>query len=531
MNNIFKLVSNYFRMFFAKIFKNSKRKLATYTIAIIVLIVGLVFSFIFTLLTYYNISNAIKLEVPEIAIYSFATTMIMFAFVLIITESGNNMKATDEELLLSLPINKRDIVISKILYYLLFDFLLVLIVLFPSYILYYVMVKGTSFIFVLRGLLQLIALTLFASGISGILSCLLILATKKFKYSKVIQTVFNMALIITFAIVYLGFMLVSQNVSYASKIYDLAIMQFFKNFMLYGGITNYLIICIIPIVLFSISVIIRSKSLGKNITTYHSKKIECNYTPSKVSKDLFVKELNNYMSIPIYVTNTIMGPILTLMLAIVILISGKNSFISMIEAIIASGYEGPMPSGIMPVVIKNFDVTIIFVMFLMQVLAPTTASSISIEGKKIWILKAHPISYKDVFKAKIKVNFMVNLFPAVLTSIFLSLALKNFWYIPLLLAISLLLVLLSSIIGLIANLLFPKLSWESEVEPVKQGISVLLTMGIDFCLIAIPLLFYFVLNITNTYLFFGIIILIYTLCVLILSKLLYTKGVKLYNEI
>lgn len=88
------------------------------------------------------------------------------------------------------------------------------------------------------------------------------------------------------------------------------------------------------------------------------------------------------MSIPIYVTNTIMGPILTLMLAIVILISGKNSFISMIEAIIASGYEGPMPSGIMPVVIKNFDVTIIFVMFLMQVLAPTTASSISIEGKK-----------------------------------------------------------------------------------------------------------------------------------------------------
>lgn len=290
MNNIFKLVSNYFRMFFAKIFKNSKRKLATYTIAIIVLIVGLVFSFIFTLLSYYNISNAIKLEVPEIAIYSFATTMIMFAFVLIITESGNNMKATDEELLLSLPINKRDIVISKILYYLLFDFLLVLIVLFPSYILYYVMVKGTSFIFVLRGLLQLIALTLFASGISGILSCLLILATKKFKYSKVIQTVFNMALIITFAIVYLGFMLVSQNVSYASKIYDLAIMQFFKNFMLYGGITNYLIICIIPIALFSISVIIRSKSLGKNITTYHSKKIECNYTPSKVSKDLFVKE-------------------------------------------------------------------------------------------------------------------------------------------------------------------------------------------------------------------------------------------------
>ena len=85
MNNIFKLVSNYFRMFFAKIFKNSKRKLATYTIAIIVLIVGLVFSFIFTLLSYYNVSNAIKLEVPEIAIYSFATTMIMFAFVLILS--------------------------------------------------------------------------------------------------------------------------------------------------------------------------------------------------------------------------------------------------------------------------------------------------------------------------------------------------------------------------------------------------------------------------------------------------------------
>lgn len=531
MNNILKLVNNYFRMFFEKIFKNNKRKLAVYTIAIIVIIVGIIFSAIFTLLSYYNILNAIKLGIPEIAIYSFTTTMIMFSFVLIITESGNNLKASDEELLLSLPIKKHVIIISKTLYYLLFDFLLVLIIIFPSYVLYYVMVKTTSFTFILRGLFQLIALSLFSTGISGIISSLLVLATKKLKYSKVIQTVFNMALLITFAIVYLGFMLVSQNVSYASKIYDLKIMQFFKDFMLNGGIFNYLIICVIPALLFFISVIIRSKLLGKNITTYHSKKIECNYTPSKVSKDLLVKELNNYLSIPVYVTNTVMGPILTLILSIVIMISGKSSFISMIEAIIASGYEGPMPSGIMPIITKYFDITIIFIVLLMQVIVPTTASSVSIEGKKMWILKVHPIDYKDVFKAKLKVNFLVNCIPAALTSIFLSLAFKNYWYIPLLLVISILLLLLSSIIGLMANLLFPKLVWESEVEPVKQGISVLVTMGIDFCLVAIPLLFYFMLNVTNTYLFLGIIIIVYTICVLIAFKVLYTSGAKLYNDI
>lgn len=54
-----------------------------------------------------------------------------------------------------------------------------------------------------------------------------------------------------------------------------------------------------------------------------------------------------------------------------------------------------------------FDIGLIIIFSFVLTTTPTTASSISLEHKELWIIKAHPISYKDVFSSKILVNLTV----------------------------------------------------------------------------------------------------------------------------
>ncbi|MFR7880613.1 MAG: hypothetical protein ACLU5J_03390 [Christensenellales bacterium] len=58
---------------------------------------------------------------------------------------------------------------------------------------------------------------------------------------------------------------------------------------------------------------------------------------------------------------------------------------------------------------------------------------------------------------------------------------------------------MTSITGLYINLLYPKLNWESEQEVVKQGISVLVTMSVNFIIVVIPMVLYFILSLNEIF--------------------------------
>lgn len=532
MSNIFLLTKNYFRIFLSRLAKLvSKKSKATTSVAMIAIIFGGIFIFAFATISYSTIVISLESGVPELALYSFSTTLLMFTFMLIVTESSSNNKTTDEEILLSLPFKKSEIVASKIIYFCLFDFIILIGLIFPSYIIYYVMVESTSIFFLIRAFLVILLSTLFSTAISGIISTLLNKMTKRFRYSNIIRSLISMVLIVTFAIAYLGFTFISQNANYAGKLYDFYPIKMLTLAICDSNVASLIILTIICLVSFIVSIIIKSYFYGRNATSYRSKNQTLNYNESSIEKSLYKREMGKFFSIPIYVTNTAFGPVFVIIIAILISFVGKDFFLNIIEIIIATGYENlQAPTEIMVTIGSYFTFGIIMLLSLTLSLAPTTSCCISLENKELWILKAHPISYKDVFKSKLMVNITITTIPLTIASLLLSISL-GIKYLPFIFIIPFLIIIMTSIIGLYVNLLYPKFGWESEQEVIKQGMSVLVTMLINMICVIIPALLYFIIPVQSEFLCLTIVAAAYLLLILIWQTILFKNGKKLYEKL
>ena len=131
---------------------------------------------------------------------------------------------------------------------------------------------------------------------------------------------------------------------------------------------------------------------------------------------------------------------------------------------------------------------LVMICFAMSV-SPTTCASISLEGDRLWILKSLPVSTGAIFGTKVRLHLMLTVPVALLASLSAlavfhpsdPLMLAALFLIPLLFS------LFAGLCGLAVNLLLPNLTWKNPVVPVKKGAAVLVTMLIDFLMIALPI--------------------------------------------
>lgn len=122
----------------------------------------------------------------------------------------------------------------------------------------------------------------------------------------------------------------------------------------------------------------------------------------------------------------------------------------------------------------------------------TTASSISLEGKSLFIAKTMPVDAKLIFLAKLICNWIVAgplLFVnCIILAVVFKLGFVNFailFFLPL--AFSVLL----SAIGLYANIKWHKFDWKSDYNAVKNSMSVLVTvLGGYAILLSLGLIYY-----------------------------------------
>ncbi len=527
MSNIFLIIKNYYRMFLCKLVKKKEIKITT---MIFMLFFALFFAAIFLTLSYGTIQIAIDSGDPTIALPSFSITIIMFSFMLIVTESSPTRKHTDEEMLLCLPFKKREIVIAKLIYFFSFDFIVIIFLVLPSYLLYNIMVAGSSWLISLRAFYIIICSCLLANGVSSLINALFTKIAKNFQYSEIIKSIFSVLMLISFLIVYMLFIFISQNVTKTVAVYDFYPVRQLTSFIKDGLFSAFLIITIFSFSIFILSVIIKAHSLGKTINVYKTKKLDVSYKAKRVRKSLFGKEISKYFSSPLYVTNTIFGPLFVIIIAIVIAIIGKDYFIDLIQMVMGAGYEnGVVPSSITSFINENFSTGIIIIITLLIAIAPTTCISISYERNQLWLLKAHPIYYYDVFIAKNLVNLVVTSIPIFISALLLSLRL-GIIYLPFLLIIPLLASICSTNLGLYINLKHPKLVWESEQEVIKQSASLLITLFANLFIVIIAIIGYFTLNI-NVYLKLTIVIIYYLLLVAISTLILFKKGKLLYEKL
>lgn len=179
------------------------------------------------------------------------------------------------------------------------------------------------------------------------------------------------------------------------------------------------------------------------------------------------REFRRYFASGVYVTNTIIGPIMAAALAVGVLAVGADGIRNMFA----------LPVDITPAI----PVLLAGILCMMS----PAAVSVSMEGKNFWIVKSLPLTTKMILDAKILMNLLLML-PFYLVSIVcLLIGLKPGFADGLFLAaIPAVFMVFSSVWGVAVNLRMPVLEWESEVSVVKQSGSALLG-GMGGFLIAI----------------------------------------------
>ena len=482
MYNIFRLLKNYLLNFLGSFLK--KQKTPKFYFAVILCIgFSLLIIGTFTL----NAVSSIKLYIeqnvlnPELlAMFSTTTLALMMLLFVTIMRSVYPSKGNDHDLLLSMPFKKSQIVIAKGIYNYLFDLVIFIGILMPNYIVFYILVPNTPFYVVTRGLTFTFILPLISNSIASFVGILSDKMSRLFKRYSLMQTVILLCLVAGYLVLNYSLQNYLSRVTGSAQevIESIFVVDFILDFILYGKGVNLIIILLAAIILYACSILYSTALLGKLQKERKQEVKELKYHSNSVLAALTKKEFKQYLNSPIYLINTIVPLVLYLGISVAAFIFGKEfalSFASMLPSTFSN----------------NFDVLILMILTVLASGFVITGSSISLEGKHFWILRSNPIKSSTIFLSKILTNviiagiFIIVGFPFILTFVEIS----NCWWF---LIVPILTSFVSSIIGLVINLNFPKLEWDREETVIKSSMSSLLSLFIPMILNIIPFVLYMV---------------------------------------
>ena len=387
----------------------------------------------------------------------------------------------DYDLLMSLPVSRNIVIASKITSLYITNFLCTLVVMIPGYLAYikYANLSHDWLFFIL--LLAIPIIPILASSIIGILISWI---TSFFKNKNLGSYIIYTLLIV---LIFFGMYKINGLDETVIANSSINIVERFSNYYPLTNVfiellDNYnvislLIYFIMPIILTIVFFIIINYSYIKIRTRLLKQNVKSDYILKRYRINspivsLYKKELKRYLASPLYVLNTSFGCIIMFLIILSILLFNDN-VISRFDHIISLNE-----------MVKN---NIVIVLTMLCVLSSTTNSSISLEGKSLWIMKMLPVSYSQVYVSKILVNLTI-LIPTILISgtffgIYLHFSLIDFIFLYLIMFVY---SLFASINGLLLNIIFPKFDYDNEVKVIKQSMAVFLTILTGIIVVLVP---------------------------------------------
>jgi len=187
-----------------------------------------------------------------------------------------------------------------------------------------------------------------------------------------------------------------------------------------------------------------------------------------------LKELRLIFRTPIYFMNLVLMDYLMPVIFIIAIISSNSmDKLIMVGKVIVTKND-----------MAGIIIGLVFVFFVfLSSMNGVTATCISREGEQIYIMKYLPISIKQQVNAKLLSGLIISVTVMIVVVILFSVFLK----ISMLITILLLLagsngVIFTRLIGLYIDLTRPKLKWNSEVEAVKHNMNLLFNMLLNMIL-------------------------------------------------
>ncbi len=450
---------------------------------------------------------------------------------------GILFEAKDNDLLLSMPIEKKTIMVARIIKLLVFEYIFDFIFLIPA-IVVYGNIENPPFHYWIVSAFMVLTLPIIPTVFGSAIGYIIKIFSNKFKKGKAVQTITT--IISTLGIIYfmIQFQSILSNLANNAKKIDELITNIYYPVKIYislineFNIINFTIMIVLNIFislafikLFSISYfrVISKSSEHVKITKYRMGK-----NINSQIKALMLKDFKNFISSPVYMVNAGFGLIIFIIATIAFSIDFEGTILFLNKNILMDD-SGLEIQNILQFVPIGFLAMLLFV----NLLSMISSSSISIEGKSFEILKTLPVSPKKILLSKVLMSNIIILIPTIICSIIISIRF-NFEIIMILqiILLSLLLANFTSTLGLIINLIFPKMDAKNDTEVVKQSISSLIATFSGMTIFGIIVSFCFILIMSmsiNTILFIliGIFSLLNVCNYFVLSK----YGVKRLLEI
>ena len=507
--------------------KHNKNRKKNVSVTTILLLGFLLFAFLSgtysfmmgTALQYYG-------EIDVLPGLFMAATCLMIFFTSIYKVKGVLFGFKDYDIVMSLPVKTWKIVASRLMLLYLINMVFVLAFLVPNYIVYGIIAKPSPVFYVLS-FISLFFVPLIPIIIASIVGVVLAVISAGFKHSNLIHTVLMfVAFLLLFA---LSFQMQSE-----SAIAELGMMirdQMLGIYPLSGwylkGILEYDMISYLAFLAVSIlATVVFSVIVGKYFkwmnTAISARRTSAKYKMTELKskgqlKAMYQKEAKRYFSCGIYVFNTGFGLIMMIIGAFALMFFPPAQIEQMLSIPEAAG----MLQDLFPYLMCFFVGTVAI-----------TASSISLEGKNLWILKSSPLSSKTILNAKLLFSLSLTVPVCAITSVIAGFSLGME---PLQIVLAVLIPVaycfLTAVLGLVINLKLPLLDWKNETVVVKQSAASMVGTLSGMFTVAVPVVLLFVVKGIDTVLLgvgtLGVVVVV----TLILQGYLNKNGAKLIAEL
>ena len=434
-------------------------------------------------------------------------------------------EARDNELLLSMPIPPKNILMSRMLLLLGMGYVTELVILAPAAVMAWLS-SPPSAQGVILYLLCLLLLPFLPLALSCLLGWGLAALSGRMRHKSLAVVVLSLLLMAGYFIVLGRFntyltLLLTQGAALAAGVrralypaycFGMAIAQ--------GDWGAFFAFAACSLVPFFLVYALLSRRFIKIVTTRRGiKKQRYQARELSVSSAVWAmvkKELTHLVSNPMYLLNGALGAVF--LVAAGVLLAVYRDMPALLSAQIPGFDAGP------------YAVLILCVLVCTNIIS---APSISLEAKTLWMLKSFPVDPGQVLFSKAYAHILVCLPAGLLASLSCCLFLVNgFWMRALVLLAPMVMSVLCGLWGVAANLWFPKFDWLNETAVIKQGISSMLGMfGPAAPLAGFALLYETGSQALGQEVYLGLCVLILALCCLGLFRYLATSGRRAFSRL
>lgn len=392
-------------------------------------------------------------------------------------------EAKDNDLLTSMPIPVRYILLTRIITLLIIEFAESLVIGIEAVVIYrfFAPVSAGGYWIML---LEVVGLNLITASISSLFGLILAAITSKVHRKALVTTVATLIIAAGFFMLinkgenYLNYMLDVDNYDENAAVVSIDNIMSHDMYPFYcfgkgvedGSLKYCLIFLSMSAAVFIATLFILSPFFLR-ITSTKKGQLRKKYSSDdnrerSVASTLLHKEIRRFFTNASYMLNTGIGLIVLFGGAIAMIIE-KNKILEMI-----SNYE---------YIRNHIGMFVIFIELFFCAINVISAPSISLEGESLWICKSIPVKPADILMSKAKAHIIICMPFVVIFGIAANIVL------PVNAAMRMAVVLIPAVstvfmgeMGVICNLMLPKFDWADESIAVKQSLAVIATMGIGF---------------------------------------------------